>query len=97
MNSNYVHSDLGAWNWGKIGSVVNNVSGAVGNVSGAVQSFAPNHANGGYRPQPVFVQQTPNQSQQTNQTQHQNSNGLLYAALGGGILGLIGLTAALIN
>jgi hypothetical protein len=95
-DSTYVHDQLGAWNWSKIGDIVGDVSDTVGNVSGAVQSFAPRSGGGnniGLTPPNLQTQNQPDAP--NNQIQH--SNGLLYAAIGAGVFGLIGITAALVK
>jgi hypothetical protein len=89
----YPRGGLGAWNWAKIGGIVNNVSGAVSNVSGVVSTFSP-HDNA----YPGYAQMAPpnDQNYQHDQTGYnQLPKWVLPAVIGGGILAVIGLTSAL--
>ncbi len=95
--STYFHSkSLGAWNWGKIGNSINQISGSVSNVTNALNNLGthsdvyPTYQQTGLPASSVdydYGQQHINRGQKW----------LLPVAIGSGALALIGITYAMTN
>jgi hypothetical protein len=96
--STYAGEGLGKWNWGKIGNVISDVSNTVSSFTGGGEG-PPMYNLPVLNTQPSHYtsNQPPQQQAQQQQTAASRPAWLLPVAIGGGVLGIIGITTALVN